>query len=44
MNLIVIGESRGKIQGLLMADIPNAKITELTGATEEEILEIKNNM
>ncbi len=41
---IAIGESRGKIQGLLMADIPNAKITELTGATEEEILEIKNNM
>ncbi len=41
---IEIGESRVRIQGLLMAGVSNAKIIELTGATEEEVLEIKNNM
>ncbi len=45
---IEIGESRGitigEVRGLLKADVPNAKIIELTGATEEEILEIKNKM
>ncbi len=41
---ISIGEKRGKIEGLLIADISYSKITELTGATEEEILEVKKNM
>ncbi len=42
------GESRGiaigEIRGMLALGADNAKITELTGATEEEIQEIKNNM
>ncbi len=38
------GIAIGEVRGLLMADVPNAKIIELTGATEEEILEIKNKM
>ncbi len=45
---ISIGEKRGisigQVRGMLMADVPNYKISELTGASEEEILEIKNNM
>ncbi len=38
------GISIGEIRGMLALGADNAKIIELTGATEEEILEIKNNM
>ncbi len=38
------GISIGEIRGMLALGADSAKIQELTGATEEEILEIKNNM
>ncbi len=41
---ICIGEKRGKVEGMLLVDIPTKQITELTGATEEEIEEIRKNM
>ncbi len=37
-------EKRGKVEGMLLVDIPSKQIIELTGATEEEIEEIRKDM